>query len=284
MLPDAILDPPVTCLCSRAARWRAAPGSTAPCSPASASARSPARSCCRRSSSGSAPTSWWPWAPPPSPWRWPRWRCFPRSRWRWRPASWPASPGSRCSPASTFPPRWRCRPGSARVGSRSTSPSSSAAWPRAASCGAGSPAAGPRPHPARRRPGRPGRDRRHLALEAPRQRHLDLAPSAHWPVPVLAEPVAGGGPVLVTVEYEVDPADHEPSAPRSRSLPPSAPRRRVLLAGVRRRREPAMPGRDLHARELARPAAPARARHRGRPAPGAANAFHRGPADRGSPT
>jgi Transmembrane secretion effector len=37
---------------------------------------------------------------------------------------------------------------------------------------------------------------------------LDLSPSAHWPVPIVAEPLAGqGGPVLVTVEYEVDPAD-----------------------------------------------------------------------------
>ena len=36
----------------------------------------------------------------------------------------------------------------------------------------------------------------------------DLSPSAHWPVPILAEPVAGeGGPVLVTIEYEIDPAD-----------------------------------------------------------------------------
>ena len=37
---------------------------------------------------------------------------------------------------------------------------------------------------------------------------VDLSPSAHWPVPVTAEPVDGeGGPVLVTVEYEIDPAD-----------------------------------------------------------------------------
>ena len=38
---------------------------------------------------------------------------------------------------------------------------------------------------------------------------VDLAPSAHWPVPLLAEPLAGdGGPVLVTIEYEIDPGDH----------------------------------------------------------------------------
>ena len=36
---------------------------------------------------------------------------------------------------------------------------------------------------------------------------VDLSPSAHWPVPILAEPVAGeGGPVLVTIEYEIDPS------------------------------------------------------------------------------
>ncbi|MFO1049674.1 MAG: MFS transporter, partial [Geminicoccaceae bacterium] len=37
---------------------------------------------------------------------------------------------------------------------------------------------------------------------------LDLAPSAHWPVPVTAAPVGDDtGPVLVTVEYEIDPSD-----------------------------------------------------------------------------
>jgi hypothetical protein len=37
---------------------------------------------------------------------------------------------------------------------------------------------------------------------------VDLAPSAHWPVPVTATRVEGDtGPVLVTVEYEIDPAD-----------------------------------------------------------------------------
>lgn len=35
----------------------------------------------------------------------------------------------------------------------------------------------------------------------------DLTPSAHWPGPVIAlEPQAGHGPVLVTVEYRVDPS------------------------------------------------------------------------------
>ncbi|MFZ1427546.1 MAG: MFS transporter [Geminicoccaceae bacterium] len=37
---------------------------------------------------------------------------------------------------------------------------------------------------------------------------LDLSPSAHWPAPIVAEPLAGhAGPVLVTVEYEIDAAD-----------------------------------------------------------------------------
>ena len=37
---------------------------------------------------------------------------------------------------------------------------------------------------------------------------LDLSPSAHWPVPILGEGLSGeGGPVLVTVEYEIDPSE-----------------------------------------------------------------------------
>ena len=37
---------------------------------------------------------------------------------------------------------------------------------------------------------------------------IDHAPSAHWAAPVLAEAMAGAaGPVLVTVEYDVDPSD-----------------------------------------------------------------------------
>jgi MFS family permease len=36
---------------------------------------------------------------------------------------------------------------------------------------------------------------------------LDLAPSAHWPAPILAQEVAGErGPVMVTVEYRIDPS------------------------------------------------------------------------------
>jgi MFS family permease len=38
----------------------------------------------------------------------------------------------------------------------------------------------------------------------------DLTPSSHWPTPVLAQPVeADAGPVLVSVEYRIDPKDAE---------------------------------------------------------------------------
>jgi MFS family permease len=39
---------------------------------------------------------------------------------------------------------------------------------------------------------------------------LDLTPSLHWPAPIAAHEVEGDrGPVLVTVEYRIDPADRE---------------------------------------------------------------------------
>jgi quinol monooxygenase YgiN len=39
---------------------------------------------------------------------------------------------------------------------------------------------------------------------------VDLTPSLHWPEPVLAHDVAPDqGPVLVTVEYQIDPAQNE---------------------------------------------------------------------------
>ena len=38
----------------------------------------------------------------------------------------------------------------------------------------------------------------------------DLTPSAHWPAPVLAQPVEGdAGPVLVSIDYRIDPKDRE---------------------------------------------------------------------------
>ncbi len=50
---------------------------------------------------------------------------------------------------------------------------------------------------------------RHWRLQGSAE--YDLAPSAHWPAPVLAQPVeADAGPVLVSVEYRIDPKDREP--------------------------------------------------------------------------
>jgi hypothetical protein len=52
-----------------------------------------------------------------------------------------------------------------------------------------------------------------LGMVATRKRHLqggaqlDLAPSAHWPQPLVAVDVAhDAGPVMVTVQYRIDPA------------------------------------------------------------------------------
>jgi MFS family permease len=40
---------------------------------------------------------------------------------------------------------------------------------------------------------------------------LDLSPSMHWPAPLTAQPIEQDrGPVLVTVEYHIDPHDREP--------------------------------------------------------------------------
>jgi predicted MFS family arabinose efflux permease len=40
---------------------------------------------------------------------------------------------------------------------------------------------------------------------------LDLSPSMHWPAPLTAQPIEQDrGPVLVTVEYHIDPRDREP--------------------------------------------------------------------------
>jgi len=40
---------------------------------------------------------------------------------------------------------------------------------------------------------------------------LDLSPSMHWPAPLTAQAIENDrGPVLVTVEYRIDPADREP--------------------------------------------------------------------------
>ncbi|MEH6721348.1 MAG: MFS transporter [Aurantimonas endophytica] len=39
----------------------------------------------------------------------------------------------------------------------------------------------------------------------------DLAPSNHWPEPIVAAPIVGDqGPVLIQIEYRIDPTDREP--------------------------------------------------------------------------
>jgi len=48
--------------------------------------------------------------------------------------------------------------------------------------------------------------------------NLDLTPSSHWPEPkVQAEPEPQAGPVLVTIEYQIDPADAPAFAQAARS-------------------------------------------------------------------
>jgi hypothetical protein len=40
---------------------------------------------------------------------------------------------------------------------------------------------------------------------------LDLSPSMHWPMPITTLPVDGDrGPVMVTIEYHIDPSSREP--------------------------------------------------------------------------
>jgi Transmembrane secretion effector len=59
---------------------------------------------------------------------------------------------------------------------------------------------------------------------------LDLTPSPHWPEPtVVVEPLAEQGPVLVTVEYRIDPTQ---ATEFTRSM--QAVRRRRLRDGARR--------------------------------------------------
>ena len=77
---------------------------------------------------------------------------------------------------------------------------------------------------------------------------VDLAPSMHWPAPVLAiDADADRGPVLVTVEYRVAPEKRDAFLVAVRDLGPTAPAGRRLRLGRLRgcRRERALP-RDLH--------------------------------------
>ncbi|HUD41691.1 MAG TPA: MFS transporter [Dokdonella sp.] len=62
---------------------------------------------------------------------------------------------------------------------------------------------------------------------------LDLAPSAHWPEPLLTEPVDGErGPVLVTVEYRIDAADRDTFLHAMRELGRSRRRDGAVQWGV----------------------------------------------------
>ncbi|MBV9454852.1 MAG: MFS transporter, partial [Rubrobacter sp.] len=52
----------------------------------------------------------------------------------------------------------------------------------------------------------PGRERSALRWRLRTGEQLDLSPSAHWPEPAVAiEPHPEEGPVLVTIEYRIDP-------------------------------------------------------------------------------
>src|SRR5205823_14631130 len=55
----------------------------------------------------------------------------------------------------------------------------------------------------------------------PRPAAADRSPSLHWPAPVVStEPEAERGPVLVTVEYHIDPAKAEDFARAASGLRP----------------------------------------------------------------
>jgi hypothetical protein len=62
---------------------------------------------------------------------------------------------------------------------------------------------------------------------------FDLSPSRHYPEPVLvAEVPHERGPVLVTVEYEIDPADAEPFTAAMRALRLERRRNGAMIWGL----------------------------------------------------
>jgi hypothetical protein len=98
---------------------------------------------------------------------------------------------------------------------------------------------------------------------------IDLSPSMHWPAPLTVQPIEHNrGPVLVTVEYRINPRD-------------------LCVGRVRRYRRSRPDGRDFPCGILDGAFAPARARHQCRPAgagmrasvqfvrPAESDAFHR---------
>jgi branched-subunit amino acid transport protein len=62
--------------------------------------------------------------------------------------------------------------------------------------------------------------------------NVDFSPSMHWPDPVTTHSIEPDrGPVLVTVEYRIDPKNREPRFCHARSLLPGAPPGRRLRLG-----------------------------------------------------
>ncbi len=55
--------------------------------------------------------------------------------------------------------------------------------------------------------------------------HLDLTPSSHWPTPIVDDDInADRGPVLVTIDYDIDPSDREPFLRALNALTPERSR------------------------------------------------------------
>lgn len=73
---------------------------------------------------------------------------------------------------------------------------------------------------------------------------LDLTPSAHWPQPlVTGDATPDSGPVMITVEYRVDPAQAAVFLAALRALEPARRRDGAFAWGVFR--DAAQPGRFL---------------------------------------
>ena len=69
------------------------------------------------------------------------------------------------------------------------------------------------PWPSSSRPPAPSSQCRHLALETADGRGRDLTPSMHWRAPVFVQRVEDdSGPILLTLEYRIDPKDRTPSS------------------------------------------------------------------------
>jgi MFS family permease len=102
----------------------------------------------------------------------------------------------------------------------------------------------------------------------PKAEAIDLSPSLHWPAPVVAtEPEAARGPVLVTVEYHIDPAKAKAFARAASGLRPIRQRDGAVNWGLFSR--PCRPrplGRDFRTGDVGGTPASARASHSRGPA------------------